>query len=101
MVNKPHPGELVREGMYGVGWNPDRMATQLGCDYGALLYPLDGMSGMTSNVALALENLDRGSAAHWVRMQASYDLAQRLRARVQALPNRRRHKSAENGGGGV
>ena len=37
---------------------------------------LNGKVGVSVNMALALEDIGWGTAEHWMRMQASYELAQ-------------------------
>ena len=88
MANPPHLGELVRESMDELGWNVTETAARLGCERGTLSRLLNGKSGMSANMALALEGIGWGTADHWVRMQASYDLAQARLAtnRAQAVP---------------
>ena len=81
MLNPPHLGELVRESMDEVGWNVTETAMQLGCDRGTLSRLLNGKTGVSANMALALEAIGLGTADHWMRMQASYKLAQVRKAR--------------------
>ena len=84
MLNPPHLGELIRESMDEVGWNVTETATRLGCKRGTLSRLLNGKAGMSANMALALEDIGWGTAEHWMRMQASYELAQARRARTAA-----------------
>ena len=81
MLNPPHLGEMIRESMDEVGWNVTETATRLGCERGTLSRLLNGKAGVSANMALALESLGWGTADHWMRMQASYELAQARRAR--------------------
>ncbi|WP_423925365.1 HigA family addiction module antitoxin [Candidatus Palauibacter sp.] len=81
MLNPPHLGELIRESMDYVGWNVTETAARLGCERGTLSRLLNGKAGVSANLALALEALGWGDADHWMRMQASYELAQSRRAR--------------------
>ncbi len=81
MLNPPHLGELVRESMDEVGWNVTETAAQLGCERGTLSRLLNGKTGVSANMALALETIGWGTAEHWMRMQASYELAQVRKAR--------------------
>ena len=81
MLNPPHLGELIRESMDEVGWNVTQTAARLGCDRGTLSRLLNGKAGVSANMALALEALGWGTADHWMRMQASYELAAARRAR--------------------
>ena len=84
MLNPPHLGELIRESMDEVGWNVTETAARLGCERGTLSRLLNGKAGVSPNMALALEALGWGTADHWMRMQASYELAQGRRARGMA-----------------
>ena len=81
MLNPPHLGELVRESMDEVGWNVTETAARLGCARGALSRLLNGKVGVSVDMALALEALGWGTADHWMRMQASYELAEERRGR--------------------
>ncbi len=82
MRNPPHLGELIRENMEATGWNVTETAERLGCERGTLSRLLNGKAGMSANMALALEDIGWGTADHWMRMQASYDLAQARRSRA-------------------
>ena len=84
MLNPPHLGELIRESMNDAGWNVTETATRLGCERGTLSRLLNGKSGVSANMALALEEIGWGTANHWMRMQASYELAQARRNRAAA-----------------
>ena len=81
MLNPPHLGELIRESMDEVGWNVTETAARLGYERGTLSRLLHGKAGVSANMALALEALGWGTADHWMRMQASYELAQARQAR--------------------
>ena len=76
LANPPHLGELIRENMEEAGWNVTETAGRLGCERGTLSRLLNGKAGVSAKMALALEDLGWGTAEHWMRMQASYDLAQ-------------------------
>ena len=84
MLNPPHLGELIRESMDGVGWNVTETASRLGCERGTLSRLLNGKAGVSANMALALEDIGWGTADHWMRMQASYELARARRDREAA-----------------
>jgi len=87
MMNPPHLGELIRESTDEVGWNVTETAARLGCERGTLSRLLSGRAGVSAKMALALEDIGWGTAVHWMRMQASYDLAQARRVRA-AEPER-------------
>ena len=84
MLNPPHLGELIRESMDEVGWNVTETAARLDCERGTLSRLLNGKAGVSANMALALEDIGWGTAEHWMRMQASYELAQARRDRAAA-----------------
>ena len=81
MLNPPHLGELICESMGEAGWSVTETAARLGCKRGTLSRLLNGKAGLSANMALALEDLGWGTACHWMRMQASYELAQARRDR--------------------
>ena len=87
MLNPPHLGELIRESMGDVGWNVTETAARLGCERGTLSRLLNGKAGVSANMALALEDIGWGTADHWMRMQAGYELAQ---ARLNQTTAKRR-----------
>ena len=82
MRNPPHLGELIRESMDDAGWNVTGTAARLGCERGTLSRLLNGRAGVSATMALALEDIGWGTAEHWMRMQAAYELAQARRERV-------------------
>jgi addiction module HigA family antidote len=81
MLNPPHLGELIRESMEASLWNVTETAARLGCERGTLSRLLNGRAGVSANMALALEKIGWGTAEHWMRMQASYELAHARRER--------------------
>ena len=81
MPNPPHLGELIRENMEEVGWNATGTADRLQCERGTLSRLLNGKAGLSATMALALEDIGWGTADHWMRMRASYELAQARRER--------------------
>ena len=87
MLNPPHLGELIRESMEESGWTVSETAARLGCERGTLSRVLNGRAGVSANMALALESIAWGTADHWMRMQAAFDLAQaRRRRRASGRP---------------
>ena len=94
MLNPPHLGELIRENMEETGWTVGGTASQLRCERGTLSRVLNGRAGVSANMALALEGIGWGTADHWMRMQASYELAQARRQRTHAGEQRMIDESA-------
>ena len=84
MVNPPHLGELIHENMEVKGWNIAETAKQLGYTRGAVSRLLNGKAGVSMNMALALERIGWGTADHWMRMQASHELAKSRRDRTES-----------------
>ena len=82
LLNPPHLGELIRESMDETGWNVSEAATHLNCERGTLSRLLNGKAGLSARMALSLEGIGWGTAEHWMRMQASYELAQARRQRT-------------------
>ena len=82
MLNPPHLGELIRECMDDEGWNVTETTARLDCERGTLSRLLNGKAAVSANMALAIEEIGWGTAEHWMRMQASYELAQARRERA-------------------
>ncbi len=84
MLNPPHLGELIRENMNELGWSVTETASRLKCERGTLSRLLNGKAGVSAKMAIALENIGWGTADHWMRLQASYELAQARRQIIAA-----------------
>ena len=80
MRNPSHPGDLIRDSMEAEGWTVTECAERLGVARHTLSRLLNGHAGVSPAMALALERIGWSDADHWMRMQASYDLA---RARLR------------------
>ena len=80
MHNPSHPGELIRDSMEANGWTVTECAERLGVARHTLSRLLNGHAGISPAMALGLERIGWSDAGHWMRMQASYDLA---RARLK------------------
>ena len=85
MYDPPHPGELILDSMEAMGWDAARCAEKLGVEHRALSLTLVGQSPVTPEMARALGRLGWSNAAHWLRLQASYDEAQ-IRMREEPPP---------------
>ena len=83
-MKKPaHPGRLVASAIDAEGWTVTHAAERLGVTRAYLSRILHGHAAVTAATALRLEALGWSDAEHWMRMQASHDLA-RERARAVA-----------------
>ena len=83
MYDPPHPGELVADCIEGEGWTVTEAAKRLGVTRVLVSRIIHGRTNLSPAMALALESVGWSNAEHWLRMQASYDLAA-LRRREQA-----------------
>ena len=79
VLNPPHPGECLRESVRAMGWTITEATRQLGLSRVMTSRLLNGQARLTAATALAIEQLDWGDAEYWMRLQASYDLAQERR----------------------
>lgn len=84
MANPPHPGETIRyECIEASGLTVTEAARRLGCSRPALSRVLNGRSGISPEMAIALERQGWSNADFWVRRQAAFNLAQ-VRRRLSA-----------------
>ena len=84
MFDPAHPGEIIRDCMQAEDWSVTACALRLSVTRNTLSRLLNGRAGVSPAMALALERLGWSNADHWVRMQASYDLAQERRKQTAA-----------------
>ena len=85
MYDPAHPGESLRDAMNAEEWTVTETAARLGCTRQTFSRLLNGRTGVSPAMALALERIGWSNAAFWVRRQAHYDLAQeRLRQEKSA-----------------
>ena len=85
MYDPCHPGELVLVSMEAAGWDATLCAERLGISRRALSLLVDEKSGVTPELARALEGVGWGDADFWLRMQNGYDEAQ-IRMREEPPP---------------
>jgi len=76
MKNPVHPGRLLQDDLDELGLTVAEAAKGLGVTRQQLYNVLSGRSSISPEMALRLEKAVGGSADHWLRMQAAYDLAQ-------------------------
>jgi addiction module HigA family antidote len=79
MKNPAHPGRIVRASIEELGFSVAAAARGLGITRQQLYRIIRGESGISADVAIRLEQAIGSTADHWLRMQASYDLAQARR----------------------
>ncbi len=88
MKNPPHPGQGIKDDIDALGLSVAEAAEGLGITRQQLHNVISGRSGITSEMAVRFEKALGGTAAHWLRLQAAYDLAQ-VRAREGEIEIRR------------
>ena len=85
MYDPAHPGKSLRDAMDAKEWTVTEAAAKLGCTRQTFSRLLNGRTGISPAMALALERIGWSNAAFWVRRQAHYELAQeRLRQEKSA-----------------
>lgn len=76
MFNPPHPGEGIKDDIECLGLSTAEAAQALGVSRQQLHRVLAGTSGISAEMAVRLEAVIGSNADHWMRLQASHDLAQ-------------------------
>ena len=89
-----HPAAHLRDSLAIEGWSVNEFAAKLGVSRISASRLLNEHTGITPNVALALERIGWSTADFWMRCQASYELAiARLAAADAAAPPEERQES--------
>ena len=87
--NHPHPGEILRETVFGpLNVSVTEAADRLAMTRVALSRVLNGKAGISPDLAVRLERAGVSTARFWINLQANYDLwsaMQRKQPRVLAL----------------
>ncbi len=93
MKNPAHPGRIVRSAcLEPLGLSVTEGAMILGVTRQTLTKIVNGKSGISAEMAIRLAKAFGSTADIWVRMQASYDLAQarknesKIKVRRQRVP---------------
>lgn len=80
MKDPPHPGLSVRhDRLEPLGLSVTGAVRKLGVSRTALLDVLDGHSGISTEMAIRLDQAFGGGADTWFRLQAAYDLAHAMK----------------------
>ena len=95
MKNPAHPGRIVRSAcLEPLGLSVTEGAKILGVSRQTLTKCVNGKSGISAEMAIRLAKAFGSTAEVWVRMQASYDLAQ-ARKNESKIKVRRQHVPQE------
>ena len=77
MKSPPHPGLSVKDAcLDALGLSVTEGAKVLGVARHTLSRVVNGQSGISPEMAIRFEKMGWSNADHWMRLQASYDLAQ-------------------------
>lgn len=87
MKNPPHPGGGLRYDIEAMGWTVAECAKRIGLPRATLSRLLNGQQRITPAIALSLEQFGWSDADTWMRLQATYDLAQERRRRQAVRPS--------------
>lgn len=80
MNNPPHPGLSIRyDCLEPLGLSVTEAARYLGVSSKQLSDVVDGISGISPDMAIRLDKAFGGSAYNWYRLQAAYDFAQAMK----------------------
>lgn len=86
MHNPPHPGEVLKDGVFSDSEiTVTEFAERLGVTRVALSRVLNGRAGVSAEMAVRLAAALGGSAESWLHMQASFDLWQAEKAMKRAV----------------
>ena len=81
MHNPPHPGEVLRDGVFtDTGITVTGLAQHLGVTRVMLSRVLNGKAGISADMAVRLAAALGGGAESWLHMQANYELWQAEKA---------------------
>lgn len=89
MFNPPHPGEVLKDGVFSdTGITVTEAAKALGITRAALSRIVNGKAGISAEMALRLGQWLGTGPEVWLNMQSAYDLwqaEQRPRPRIERL----------------
>jgi len=74
MYNPAHPGEIVREYMYGLNLSVSALAEHLQITRANLSRIVNGRAGISAEMSLRLSEAFGTSPDLWLKMQIQYDL---------------------------
>ena len=81
MFKPPHPGEVLRDGVFtDSNLTVTKFAQRLGVTRVALSRVINGKAGISAGMAVRLAAALGGSGESWLHMQANYDLWQAEKA---------------------
>ena len=102
MYDPVHPGESLRDAMDAEKWTVTEAAAKLGCTRQTFSRLLNGRTGISPAMALALERIGWSNAVFWVRRQGAVQTRTRTftpeeNGRMTRRTSERRWPVAESG----
>jgi addiction module HigA family antidote len=95
MFSPPHPGLAIRHDcLEPLGLSVTEAARALGVTRQALNNVVNGKAAISPEMAIRLDKAFGGGAEVWLRMQASYDLAQAMKRASEIKVKRIETKAA-------
>ena len=95
MYNPPHPGEVLRDGVFtGTGITVTSFAKRIGVTRVTLSNLLNGKNGVSADMAVRLARFFGTSPEFWMNLQSAYELARvrsTLRRKIEKIQP---HRSA-------
>ena len=88
MKSPSHPGRLIKADLDALGLSVAAAAEGLGVTRQQLYRVIKGGSAVTPEMAVRLEKALGGTADHWLRMQAAFDLAEVRRREAEITVKR-------------
>jgi len=78
MKKPPHPGRQIRSALEACNLTITEAADHLGVTRNTLSRVINGLAGISPDMAIRLNKAFGSGAEIWMRMQVSYDLAQAM-----------------------
>ena len=95
MHNPPHPGEILRDGVFAdTGISVTDFAQRLGVTRVALSRVLNGKAAISAEMAVRLAAALGGSARTWLHLQANHDVWRAERALRREIARIKRSAAA-------
>jgi addiction module HigA family antidote len=86
MHNPPHPGEVLRDAIDGLGMTVTDFAAHIGVARSTVTRVLNGSAGISADMSIRLaEALEQPTRDIWLKMQADYDFWQATQTRRKKI----------------
>ena len=86
MYNPPHPGEILRDALEGLGMTVTDFAEHIGVARSTVNRVLSGSAGISPDMSIRLaEAFSQPTRDIWLKMQMDYDFWQALQAKRKKI----------------